>query len=609
MSKPLPLTGGAYTARSVIASAQRSVNLYAESMPQAEGEPAPVAHYPTPGLRLLGTVGTGPVRAIRQATTGGIYVVSGNSVYSVDPTTWVGTSLGDVTHGLRTPVSMSDNGLDMLIVDGSANGWDINLAGNTMSTVSDPNAMFVGADRVDYLDTYFILNKPNTPQFYYSGSLAVTFDLLDFANKESYSDLLVTLIVARREIYLLGTKTTEIWYDQGAQGATDTTSQQFAPVQGVFIDHGCVAKYSVAEHDNSIFWLARNRQGQGVVMSAAGYQTKRISTYPIEAVLRGYARIDDAIGFCYQIAGHTFYVLSFPHADKTWCHDVGTGLWHEWVWLDTNGDEHRHRANCFWPVNDLLVVGDWQNGNLYALDQDVFEDNGQPIKRLRSYPHLLAAGARVFYREFVADMETGTAPGLVPGTLTLLQALFTAPDGTLLEDYTSDVGGGWTPVGGDAGTAEIEDDALVGTGGEALYQSAVVPPTPDYTARFRVVPSGYDTIATDTSLWIIGRATGADTGYRAMVSADSTQYTLSLDTLGVEGPSVSVVMGTLASGTYTVWLVLAGGNITVQVQRTEDAKWLRADATWQTSAGTVAASFTDTTYAAAGAIMIGGVWS
>ena len=336
--------------------------------------------------------------------------MSGSTVYSVNPTTWAGSSLGTITAGLRTPVSMVDNGLDMLIVDGTANGWDINLAANTMSQIVDPTGMFVGADKVDYLDTFFILNKPNTPQFYISGSLAVTFDPLDFANKESYSDLLVTLIVARREIYLLGAKTTEVWYDVGAQNPTDTSFFQFASVQGVFIDHGCVAKYSPAVYDNGTFWLTADRQGHGIVMTSAGYQTKRISTYAIETEIAGYARIDDAIGFCYQLAGHTFYVLTFPHADHTWVHDVTTGEWHEWLWIDSNGSEHRHRANCFWPVNDTLVIGDWQNGNLYALDQNAFTDNGQPIKRVRSFPHMLNDGKRVFYRQFLADLETGNAP-------------------------------------------------------------------------------------------------------------------------------------------------------------------------------------------------------
>jgi len=405
----IPLTGGAYTAHSVVAAAQRSLNLFSEPVPEAQGEPMPAAHYPTPGTRLLATIGTGPIRGIRQCTTGGVYVVSGDSVYSVNVANWTGTLLGSITPGLRTPVSMADNGLDMIIVDGTASGWVVNLAVNTFAPIVDPGGMFSGATRVDYLDTFFVLNKPRTPQFHWSGPLAVTFDPLDFANKQSYSDLLVTLIVAKREIWLLGERTSEVWYDAGP---TDigAGSSQFAQVQSVFIDHGIAAKYSVANYDNGVFWLTRDRQGQGFIIHGAGYQTKRVSTYAIEAEIAGYARIDDAIGFCYQLGGHTFYVLTFPHADKTWSFDITTGLWHEWLWIDSNGNEHRHRANAFWPVNSTLVIGDWQNGNLYELRRDVYTDNGQPIKRLRSFPHIVAEGKRLFYRQFIADMETGWAP-------------------------------------------------------------------------------------------------------------------------------------------------------------------------------------------------------
>jgi hypothetical protein len=404
------LTGGAYQAHSVIAAAQRSVNLFAEPIPENLGEPAKATDYPTPGLRLLGTLGTGPIRAVRQATNGAFYVVSGHEVYSVNTTTWAGTLLGSITVGLHTPVSMADNTLDMLIVDGTANGWVVNLAANTLAQVVDSNGMFTGADRVDYLDTFFVLNKPGTPQFYISGSLEVTFDPLDFANKSSYADLLKTIIVCKREVWLIGEVTTEVWYNAGA---TDIAagSFPFAEVQSVFVDHGIAAKYSVANYDNGVFWLTRDRQGQGFVVMGAGYQTKRISTYAIEAEIAGYARIDDAIGFCYQLSGHTFYVLTFPHADRTWVHDITTGLWHEWAWIDVNGEEHRHRANCCWPVDGkTLVVGDWQNGNLYALDQRVFTDNGQPIKRVRSFPHILNDGKRVFYRQFLADFDAGNAP-------------------------------------------------------------------------------------------------------------------------------------------------------------------------------------------------------
>lgn len=398
------LLGGAYTAHSVVASAQRSVNLFSEPLPESQGEPARAADYPTPGTRLLGALPKGPVRGLRQATTGAVYAVGGDTVYKVDPASWAATALGTITPGLMTPVSMADNGLDMVIVDGSANGWRVTLVGDVFAPIPNPDGTFYGADRVDYLDTYLLFNKPKTPQFYSSDSLALTFDPLWFANKESYSDLLVTQIVSKRDILLIGEKTTEVWTNVGKPDFP------FESQPGVFIDHGIVAKYSAAEYDNGVFWLTADRQGQGIVVMVAGYQSKRISTYAIENEISGYARISDAIGFCYQLGGHTFYVLTFPSADKTWVHDITTGLWHEWLWIDTNGEEHRHRANCYWPVNGTPVVGDWQNGNLYALDSRVYTDNGRPIKRLRSFPHVVADLKRLFFRQFVADMSIGEGP-------------------------------------------------------------------------------------------------------------------------------------------------------------------------------------------------------
>jgi hypothetical protein len=61
-----------------------------------------------------------------------------------------------------------------------------------------------------------------------------------------------------------------------------------------------------------------------------------------------------------------------------------------------------------------VVVGDWQSGNLYALDEAAFLDDGQPITRYRAWPHLLADGKRVRYEKAVLDMETGTGGNLLP---------------------------------------------------------------------------------------------------------------------------------------------------------------------------------------------------
>jgi hypothetical protein len=418
----IPLTGGAYQSRSVIAAAQRCLNLYPELLPQEEGEPAPVAHFPTPGLRLLIYTPELPVRAVRQAANGNIYVVAGKGVYRYIPATLTAgyffNHLGDITPGKVTPASMMDNGLDLLIVDGSPNGWSVSLADDTFTPVPNTPGGFVGGDRVDLVSNFFVLNMPGTQYFYWSGLLALTFDTSetgDLAAKSGASDLLVTLVVAKKEVILLGERTGEIFYNAAIlDPTTGFLLSQFAGVDGTFIDHGIAAKYSAASNENTVFWLSRDRAGKGIVMKMTGYQAARISTYAIETELTKYSRIDDAIGFVYQLNGHVFYVLTFPAADHTWVYDATTGQWHEWLWIDSNGNEHAHRAMCVYPCFGELLAGDRQYGNLYALDPLVHNDWGFPIKRERSFPHMLAEGRRLFYREFLADMETGTGPSVEP---------------------------------------------------------------------------------------------------------------------------------------------------------------------------------------------------
>jgi hypothetical protein len=159
----------------------------------------------------------------------------------------------------------------------------------------------------------------------------------------------------------------------------------------------------------SIFWLSKDNEGQGIVIRGSGADIKRISTHAIEAAIQSYSRIDDAIGYCFQQQGHAFYVLTFPTADVSWAFELKSEQWHELAWTDANGGMHRHRANCCAFAYGTNVIGDWQNGNLYALDPNVYTDNGQPIIRIRTFPHLLNDGKRVSYVKFIADMEVGTS--------------------------------------------------------------------------------------------------------------------------------------------------------------------------------------------------------
>jgi hypothetical protein len=291
---------------------------------------------------------------------------------------------------------MSDNGVNLFVVDGTAAGYTVLLADNTFSTVVD--AAFYGADRVDCIDGFFAFNRPGTPQFYLSDNVAITFDPLYIANKAD-ADILVSLCVVRRELWLFGERTTQVYSNTGA---ADFPLQ----VMSGGIEHGCVAKHSVIKADGMVFWLSRSRDGQCLVLQGANYQATRISTHAIETEIWNYGDdIINCIGWSYQQLGHTVLVFVFPTANRSWCYDLSTGQWHEWQAADGG----RHRGVCHAACYQRNLTGDYASNALYALDPYTYTDLGQPIRRLRSFPHIAKGGNRMFFRRLVVDMQTGTA--------------------------------------------------------------------------------------------------------------------------------------------------------------------------------------------------------
>ena len=236
---------------------------------------------------------------------------------------------------------------------------------------------------------------------------APAFDPTYLAAKTGYPDLLSTLVVVHREIWLLGAfESAEVWYDAG------NAAFPFQIMPGVFIQHGCIAPYSVQTHDLNVFWLGVDQAGQGTVFMGAGYSAKRISTYAIEKIISGWvaagANLADAVGMIYKQQDHVFYVLSSGSANATIVYDVTENLWHERAWTDPNsGLLNRVRANCMAFAYGANVVGDWQNGNIYELDLNTFTDANGPITRRRGFPHLLNDGKRHSIDRFALDMDCG----------------------------------------------------------------------------------------------------------------------------------------------------------------------------------------------------------
>ncbi|CAG9255991.1 hypothetical protein [Paraburkholderia caribensis] len=394
----LPLITGAYEARSLIASAQRCVNLYPEANP-TDSE-FPTTHYPTPGLIRRATAPLRGFRGLYTATTGDLYAAVATAIYRITDD-WTFVPIGTIAAGTG-PVSMQDNTIDLTIVDGTKAGYTVDLKTYDFARITSD--AFYGSPRVSVLDDFLIFNQPDTRQFYISGALAVTFDSLDIAAKNGAPDKLISHAVVDRMLWLFGQSTTEVWYNTGASDFT------FERYPGVFIPHGCAAAASVATVDTAVYWLADGKDGDGMVFRSNQLSGLRISTHALDKEIRSYPRIDDAIGYCHQTEGHTFYVLTFPTADKTWSFDLATSQWHERMWLDDTGAERRHRGNCFAFWNRMQLVGDWETGDLYEMTPDAFDDAGNSMLHIRSWPALSNEKKRIYLERFSLDMEVGEAP-------------------------------------------------------------------------------------------------------------------------------------------------------------------------------------------------------
>jgi hypothetical protein len=408
----LPLIGNPYQGRSPIASAQRSVNLYAESNDASSQSPFEFTQYLTPGstqftAAIVAAGANGTVRCVYRTSIGTAYIVVGPTIYFLSSNgglTYVGSIIDKPTQ-----VYMADNGLAVVVVDGGTTGYAIDINTNLFGPIIDPS--FLGADFVVFLDTFFVFNRPGTNQFYISLSLVnfslltagISFDPLDIAAKSGSADPIVSIIVLHQNLWLIGALTTEIWI---GTGAADFFFQQ---VQGAYIDHGCAAAYSASNMDVVAFWLGQDRQGFGIVFQGTGYDVSEISTPYIVSQFQSYITLADAIGGCFQVEDHAFYALVFPTQNVGWLYDLTTKQWCEWGVLDANGDLDRPRANCFMFAFGKVLVGDFANGKIYQLRGDVYTDNGSAIYRLRTFSHMIDDGNRVTYKQFTAAMQVGTA--------------------------------------------------------------------------------------------------------------------------------------------------------------------------------------------------------
>lgn len=444
--------GGSYELSSVSVDCQACINMYPEIIDSGRGKEGQTVYLkPTPGLKFknydlandnevrltycdnLGNTPR-PSRLDTDAQANRMFVVRGNSLYM---TTWapslndytetnVSAALGryfDTFSGPVTAVSMKQNnstytsyitifldGVNAMYFSKDTNDTGTYTNFDSYENVVPSSSVVKTSTQATWIDGYFIFNTVNTSSFYVSLLGSAEINPLDYATAEGDPDSINGIASLDRYLFLFNDRSTELFSNTG------NADFPFERNQDGFIETGCMAPFSIAKGDKSLFWLGRDANGQGIIYRANGSSPVRISTHAIEKSIAGYANAPGARAFCYQKDGHFFYQINFD--EKSWVYDTTTGLWHERAFTN-NGVLTRHRANtlAFYPDTGELWCGDYQNGNVYTLDESQRYDYRVPvvgissefaeITRLRRFPHSSSNLKNVFYNSLQIDMQAG----------------------------------------------------------------------------------------------------------------------------------------------------------------------------------------------------------
>jgi len=413
-------SGGSYNGRATDFNGERAVNLYPEIAAPSEHAKARIVLQRVPGKKLFSTLPKN-VRGIF-STDSRLFAAGGTKFYEIYQDGSQVEYTGDIGPG-STPVEWFDNGRMAFIVSGNQAHYDFGSPGPgippTLVRAAFNDGTPLDVVQGGYVDGYFLAQERDSNRFFISGSNAdltgtkgpTTWDPLDKGEKAGSPDRLFALFAARREIWLMGQKTTEVWNNTGA------ANFPFQPIPGVFIEEGIAAPYSIAEIGGFRHWLGADSKGSGVVFRAEAYTPQRISTHAMEQKIQTYY-LFDAVGRGHQQEGHSFFVLSFPTSKATWVWDNTTEQWHERAYWDPQRAlylEDRARFGAYVLGWNQYLVADGNSGKIYDLSPAHMDDDGVPIRRLRSSPHVNNEGKKLFYKAMQLDMTVGQEVNLLDG--------------------------------------------------------------------------------------------------------------------------------------------------------------------------------------------------
>ncbi len=400
---------------------QRRLNVYFEN--RADGDKTKIACYGTPGLVLkyaLTTPLNQPVRGM-VGTQSGLYLVASNQFQSVNIFTGAALftgSIGSVTGNCSLAVNSGIT--QILVADGSAGKIYTPGAGTFVSIGASFPA---NAKTLTFVSNFFVAESPGTQQFFVSAANdGSTWPALSFGSASAYPDNIKAVDNLAGILLTFSEQHTEFWQ------ATGANPFPFAPILSAANEYGIAAIFSRGHVDESIIFLAQNREGQVQVVQIRGYNARVVSDADIDNLINSFSVVSDAVAMTYGVDTHKFYQINFPSANRSLLYDCSTGLWSE-VQTGASVNPVRHQANFSAYVAGQTLVSDYATNNIYTMSNSAYTDNGSTIIREVSTRHILSAFNRIRIPMLYIDMETGVGLQSGQGSNPQIMLLYSKDNG------------------------------------------------------------------------------------------------------------------------------------------------------------------------------------
>ena len=396
----LPIGGGFYESESLPLSHQRCLGWF-PVLPQTANAGSQMVLFHTPGQKaFVSSIG---VNRGQHEMAEINFTVAGNTLYKINENK-TSTSIGAIEgSGL---VSMADNGTKLVIVvpGGKSYVYD----GITLVEITDID--FRTSDTVSFKDGYFLFTASDGSVFFNSAlNDPLNYRALDFGTAEIDPDRIVASHVTHNELFIIGTKTIELFQNVGG------ADFPFQRIPGANIQKGAHAKFGIVGLDETFAFVGGGKDEKSAIYQVAtSSAAQKISTQAIDNAIQKFskAEISNCIAMTYFDRGSQLALFTFESdviPSRTFAYNVTTSrlsgipIWFE---FQTGVSNNRWNVNSISLVYGKLLAGT-TSGDITELDHETYTDLGLPIKRQFTSGPFMDEDKPLFIPKIILWMEAG----------------------------------------------------------------------------------------------------------------------------------------------------------------------------------------------------------